>query len=285
MRLESASKDPIEGQLDPPQNDPPQNDENPTLNILLKHSPPETYGAALDVGVAKVFSALMEHSADKKVLEKLKEDHKAPDNCRVLGAPRVNKEIWTNFDKNSMSSDWELRGQQELASVILTTLAKTVQFVNTNLKKDDADKLMNILSETITASFYLFKDMNQKRRTAIKRSLPRDVAQLINSDMKTTELLFGDNFAEQLKTARSAMSLTRPYRGRGSYRMQPYPNARGRGKGGPAGHFHSPNENALNSNRPPHFNRGARGGRSRPFQHNSFQKNYHHQNHQNNNQA
>ena len=168
MASESTNKDCLDVQ-----SDQTQSDDNSTLNILLKHAPPETYGSALDVGVANVFRELMERPMDKKVLEQLKEDHKAPDNCRILGAPRVNKEIWANLDKTAMSSDWDLRGQQEIVGIILTSLAKTVQFVNVTHKKDDSSgKLMNFLTEAISAASYLSKDMTLKRRAAIKRHLP-----------------------------------------------------------------------------------------------------------------
>ena len=260
-----------------------QSNEASTLDIMLKNAPPSAYGPPLEEAVAKIFHGILAQNLDKKSWDQLKEQHKIPSNCKLLGAPRVNSELWSNFDKILISKDWELRTLQDTISMIMISLAKTVQYVNGNsasFKDDSAKQIMTFLSDAATATAHAFQDLSNKRRAQIKKTLPKDVAAAVyNSDIQSqcSELLFGDNLAERLKTARSTVNLTRQFRGRGNNRMMPY-RGRGRGRGG--SHYGSGGTtDNLNFRGPPHHNRGFRGGRARGnhFSNQQTHQDHHHQ--------
>ena len=245
------------------------------LNILrTKNKAPSTYGQPLEDEVAGIIKGILEEPLEKKLLERLKSDYKTPENCKLLCTPRVNPELWANFNGYTMNKDFEFRGFQDAISTNIIVLARMAELMSKNLgslPEAFSSAAMNLLSDATASSAYAFQDINVRRRAQIKKNLPRDVSIACGNDMKTTDLLFGDNFAETLKSAKSAVSLTKSFnvRGRGNNRQVPYvKNGRGRG------FAHQKNgdyDDRLNGNRPPHPGRG-RGGRGRG--------NFHHHNNQ-----
>ena len=144
------------------------------LNILrTKNKAPSTYGNPLEDEVACIIKGILEEPVDKKLIERLKSDYKTPENCKFLCTPRVNPELWANFNGHTMNKDFELRGFQDAVSINLIVLARMAELMTKNLgslPEAFSSAAMSLLSDATASAAYAFQDINVRRRAQIKKN-------------------------------------------------------------------------------------------------------------------
>ena len=244
------------------------------MAIINRNKPPSSYGAPLSESMAKTFIDVLEQPNDKKLLEKLMETYKTPENCKNMAGPRVNAELWHSFHKSFGNKDIDMRNLQDVVGTAMVVVIRMVEAMVKDRKlmpEDVADSLTERLSDAYAVMAFAFRDLTARRRSLIKKSIPPEIAVLCNNQMKPTDLLFGDNFAEALKTAKSTVSVTKVYTPRGRGRFQPYVPRGGSQFRGRGNRQHGYQDNNLNFQGPPQFFRGNRGGRGgRGYQNNRY---------------
>ena len=263
--------------------------EGKSLAIINRNKPPSSHGPSLSESMAKTFMDVLEQPNDKKLLEKLVESYRIPENCKGMAGPRVNAELWHSYHKLFGSKDVDMRNLQDLVGSAMVAIIRIVeQLVKDRKQIPDAiaDSFTERLSDAYALMSFVFRDFASRRRTLIKKSIPSEVSVLLTSQMKPTDLLFGDNFAEKLKAAKSAMPVAKTFAPRGRGRVHPYgPRGGGNFRGRGNHHFNNYNNynNNLNYQGPPPFFRGNRVGRGGRGYHHNRNNNYPQNNNFNNN--
>ncbi len=186
-------------------------DNSDYLREILNLVQPETeYGPALNVDVTSSIERLYQSDSGKKMLEKLKEKHQVPENCKFLGVPKVNAEIWPLLPPKTRQRDFSSQqGHQfiTLAAVSVAKIAETLFTTKLNINKELREHLLTITMEASSALSGAADDFNRKRKQDIKPVLNTDYSSICSSAKTAAGLLFGDNFSEQLKVSRSTSQI------------------------------------------------------------------------------
>lgn len=210
-------------------NDAFDNDSDNLREILNLVQPDTEYGPALNADVTSSIERLYQSESAKKMIDKLKEKHQVPENCKFLGVPKVNAEIWPMLPPKTRQRDYSSQqGHQfiTLASVAVAKIAETLFTTKLNINKELRENLLTVTMEASSALSGAADDFNRKRKMDIRPTLNTDYSSICSSAKTSAGLLFGDNFSEQLKVSRSTSqilksSLTKPAQSRyHPYRQQ-----------------------------------------------------------------
>jgi len=224
------------------------------LNILNMTQPAPEYGPQINEEVAKSLTRLFHQKQPKENTDKLKSGAIVPENCKALSVARVNSEIWAILPPKLKQTDYAHQQQQQLVSSASVLLSRTVDklFKNNSSKLPTSrDEILKELLEALTLLGTLSQEIDQRRRLDIKPALNSEVASICSLS-SGSNLLFGDNLAEPLKTAKATTNMirsTQPQQKFNRYRPTPYQRPRGN----------------LNWRGPPR--RGGQRGKAYPRQH------------------
>lgn len=218
--------------------------------------PPTEYGSDLQKDVAESINELYSGEANRSMTEKLREYYKIPGNCKAIGVPKVNQEIWPLLPSRVRQRDYNLQQNHQFISVAAVGLARISELLfttNDKIAPDLRTKLLKMSMEASTALSYAADEMNRRRKQEIKPSLNNEFAGICSA--KSAEgFLFGANLPDQLKISKSTAQIMRSSVVKPSFQRQRYQPYR----------RESPN---LNYQGPSPRMRGAssRGFQSRPF--------------------
>jgi roadblock/LC7 domain-containing protein len=201
--------------------------------ILLQSNEIEEYGPSIVASVAASFTNMME-KANKETFQKLKEQYKLPENCKAVGVPKVNPEIWGSLPAFVKAADARLQNQQQHLSKSIVAQVNIVQEVITHSKsipKEISEKIVKSSMDSVALLSSMMKDINMKRKFGIKPSLQSEYSGICSSRVPTTEYLFGDNLADNLKNIKSSSKIVKsstatPTYSRGGSRFMPYTRGR-----------------------------------------------------------
>lgn len=248
---------------------------NELLEIFkARNQRPGNYADPLNEGVAKLFLDLLDSTSDKKLMDRLKEQYKTPQNSPRLCVPKVNPELWSALEsRSSLATEHSLYNSEEPIVCTMIIIARLVEMLSKwskDLPPEFSAGMMNLLSDGAAAITMSVRDMNQRRKNNMKPQLAPDIQAICSSHVKTTEFLFGDNLTEEIKRARSSAHVVKPrYIVRG--RFQPYTRGNFSGRGqfknfrNGAANLGQGFNNAgnLNFRQPPPLYFRGRGGRGR----------------------
>lgn len=184
------------------------------ISILSKLSDnsllPKRRGRLLIQNFLKFWNLLFAIGKQKKDDEKrtdLLEKNPRPENCDYLSTPRVNPEIWRKISTTTRSKDIEF---QKTQSSLLRAFGPVAYVLEKLVEKDpkgeneEISPLIESLMDTVVLLSMANDDMNEYRRNNIKPDLHTDYRSLCSNQVPVTEMLFGDNIADQLKLIQEA---------------------------------------------------------------------------------
>ena len=175
----------------------------------MTQSPPE-YGEELNSEIAESLRRLSSQKLNKETIDRYKDVYKPPINCKTLGVPRVNKEIWPLLPQKARQGDYSHQQIQQLTSMAAVALSRIAETVYTAGKKIPNEYSRDLLKMSMEASSILGSmnfELNQKRKNEIKPSLNKEFAGICSNQVPVTEWLFGDNITDQLKASKSTASV------------------------------------------------------------------------------
>jgi len=228
-------------------------------------------GPPINTDVAVAITRLYQHRQPKESLEKIRSECKLPENCKSISVPKVNPEVWSVMPQRGRQSDFSLQVTQQqvtTASIILAKITETLFDADASKLVASRQDLLKSSLEALTVLGGLTQDINQKRKNEIRPFLNKDIS-AICSAASSTELLFGDNLADQLKNAKATTSIIRTTQAKSFYkphRFTPYKT--------------SVINNSLNWRGSPQMNRGnfrGRGTRGRRPNHQQSPRHYNNQ--------
>lgn len=185
--------------------------------------PPTEYGDDLQKDVAESINDLYSGESNRSIIEKLREYYKIPGNCKSIGVPKVNQEIWPLLPSKVRQRDFNLQQNHQFISVAAVSLARMSEILFTTTDKIGQDlrtKLLKMSMEASTALSYAADELNKRRKLEIKPSLNNEFAGICSA--KSAEgYLFGANLPDQLKASKSTAQIMRS-----SVMKQPYERQR-----------------------------------------------------------
>lgn len=144
-----------------------------------------------------------------------KKNYLAPGNAKKLAPPALNGEIWDLLNSTQRAQDTQFKHCQSLISISLVAQARILAYVR-ELHKEKKDlphgDILKMLAEPLmdsaSALGLAMKDLNIKRRSALRKAIPALAGINWNRSMPT-ELLYGDKIQEELKSTKAASALLR----------------------------------------------------------------------------
>jgi hypothetical protein len=94
------------------------------MEILHAIEPIEELGPDLNKDVATSIGKLYSHRYPKEHIDKLKEPLKLPANCKFLGVPKINREIWPLLPAKARQTDYSTQSLQKGVSYTSIMAAK-----------------------------------------------------------------------------------------------------------------------------------------------------------------
>lgn len=180
------------------------------LNILGSTESTPTYAPPLSDAVALSFSQLLSGKFDKEKLNLIKDKYGVPENCKIMGVPKTNMEIWNVIPPRAKSVDLMWQGVQSSISIALVIQARIFEIL---LKSNGVISMENkrtLANFQMDAAHYLasaMKEITLKRKTQLKPCLPVEIQGICNTQAAVSENLFGENLTEQIKLLKSTSTL------------------------------------------------------------------------------
>lgn len=143
--------------------------------------------------VNKRFTAKLE---DSKLKEKL-ELYLRPGNCEKLKAPEVNPEIWGKLKTFQKSRDLRMVNVQK---TIIKATAAITEVANELFEKKYSSDAIKKLTDGIALLGHATYDLSLRRRDILRPSINKDLQALCNQQTPVTDLLFGNDIQNSLKT-------------------------------------------------------------------------------------
>ena len=132
------------------------------------------------------------------------------------------------MDAAQRAQDNQLKHCQALVSVSLVAQARVLSYIREMFKQkqdlscaDAVKKIAEPLMDSASALGHAMRDLNIKRRAAIKKSIPA-LGKISWSRSVPTEYLYGDKIQEELKATKAATTLLRRS---GDYARKRRPNS------------------------------------------------------------
>jgi len=179
--------------------------------ILDQTSPATDFGDNLQDIVSSSF-AKISNPASATLTEELKTRYKIPANCKELGVPKVNPEIWSGLPQYVKTKDAKVQHLQQHLSKALIAQAQTAEQVLDLMAKTKDVALQGILKTLMDSAMSVglgMKELNAARRQDLKSSLLPEYTGLCSTQVPVTEYLFGDNLESSLKLLKSTSKIVK----------------------------------------------------------------------------
>lgn len=159
----------------------------------------QDYGPDINKEVASRFAHFTTSGLDKEVRKELLKKHLVPGNCTNVAAPQLNTEIKAALPEYEVKRDKAMEARQRQIAAGITFLAK---IISDQLSKPDKD---GDLIKSLMEIGRLFCDVQHSESEARRHLVLNNVKKDLKDQLTLTKIdkfLFGDNFAETLKTAK-----------------------------------------------------------------------------------
>ncbi|OXA54138.1 hypothetical protein Fcan01_10640 [Folsomia candida] len=163
-----------------------------TMQSLLQHEKEVIDSILVDDGPIPELLDILNEILSKERIEELRKTFLTPANCKLLGVPRVNPEIWTVLPQKSKQGDFQSQQMLAILSSSTVALAHLAEKVMLNSKKMPPELSQDLLGRTMQAATLnskLRQDINIKRKQDIKPALSTEIVVVCNTP-STPELLF-----------------------------------------------------------------------------------------------
>lgn len=194
---------------------PGQEEENnlDSLNILSEAlGEEERLGDPINEKLANIIN---KHFFEAKSKDKLKEiinKYNLPSNCKDIGVTKVSAEVWRACSPLTRETDLKFQNVQKTlvsALIPLTKMAEKILKLSQLFSKNDLSELLTLSSDTIALLCSANREINYRRREAIKPDLQADYKLLCSSQVPVTKQLFGDNLQNDMNEIKNAAKLTK----------------------------------------------------------------------------
>jgi len=237
--------------------------ESDIVKVFTEEEETMSYGPPLMKGIAEGMAKTICRTLTKEAVEKLTEQVKIPDNCKEIGVPRVNPEIWNSLPAPARVNDLNLQKTQQTISYGLITLANVANILAQSTGASPVILgAMNCLKNGSNLLGMGFQEISSKRRSAMKPHMAQEYSGICAMKTVRSEFLFGDSLDEELKKSKATSELTRKV----TNKTRPHYKK-------PYERLNQSNFNSLNLNRPSQqYQNQNRGGGQKRGQHHNYRR-------------
>ncbi|ODM90605.1 Transposon Ty3-I Gag-Pol polyprotein [Orchesella cincta] len=182
------------------------------LDSILNQDDHKSDGPPIYEAVAKKVAQLIHDEVNKETIEHVKSRIQTPSNCAAIVVPKVNPELWSQMNPPTKTADIKSQNFQILMSKSMTcfaTIASEIAKRSADLPKEFCEKTIRLCMDGVTMQSLAMRDVNFKRRQAIKPHLSQQTIKGIKINVKRNEAI---NFAAffHLRTWQGSFKLPRP---------------------------------------------------------------------------
>jgi len=212
------------------------NESEDFLSLLTTLPSVNEYGPSMDTAIASRFESILKQDSSKEDVELLLKKLAVPINCKLMGTPKVNPELWAQLSQKTRLKDVKLQSVQKMISRSLVAYAKLTELLMTNSRSLPTDFVKSSLEYLVSgtnAAAAAQKDLAFERKMAIKPFLNPDFSAICADHSLQPELLFGENLVDTLKATKATSNVVKSVSSRpnnkSDHRFAPYQNNRNRG--------------------------------------------------------
>ncbi|CAG7719349.1 unnamed protein product, partial [Allacma fusca] len=173
----------------------------------------QDYGNVLSEKVAESFGRIPSQSVTEQALERLRKDYKVPENCKLLSVPKVNTLMWAKLDKVPRATDVKLQNLQLSVTRGLVANSRIADLLYKNsaqIPRSVLKELMRFTMDSATSMGMAVRDINARRKAAIKSCIKDDVAGICDTKTVPGEWLFGDNVEQDVRVVKAVGKIMKP---------------------------------------------------------------------------
>lgn len=174
---------------------------DPELLSILGEDPTviKEFGENIQKDLAVRLNHIVTTGLSKENRKELKEKYLIPANCKLIKAPALNAEIRASLAESHVKRDKGIENKQVLTSCALSSLCAGITLLLSS--KDANQDLLKLLMDTARILSDIQHSDSVLRRFFILTTLKKELKDQLEKT-KIDELLFGNNLAETLKTAK-----------------------------------------------------------------------------------
>ena len=149
-------------------------------------------------------------SSDK--IKSFSDKYKQPQNCSDIKGIKVNPEIWSQLNAKKKKTDLKISNlQQVIRKITFATLQMTNVLIQ-NPSGLENNKIMAKQVDTIEIPGHVNTQLVQLRRDEIKPSMKAEYSAICSAEVPiTSQYLFGDDLAKQLRDAKEASKISHSF--------------------------------------------------------------------------
>ena len=146
-------------------------------------------------------------SSDK--IKSFSDKYKQPQNCSDIKGIKVNPEIWSQLNAKKKKADLKIANLQQVIRKITFATLQTTNVLIQNPIGVENNKIMAKQVDTIAMLGHVNTQLAQLRRDEIKPSLKAEYSAICSAEVPiTSQHLFGDDLAKQLRDAKEASKIS-----------------------------------------------------------------------------
>lgn len=224
----------------------------------------QKFGEKIHRSLAQRWEPILKKGLSKEAKDKLLKDYLVPENCTLLQAPKLNREVAAAISEASRQRDKRKETDQQQLGVGISAINKALTLMLTGDNKLEAIKLISDGCRILTDLHF---QESQSRISVINYGLAKPFLNIVQ-DGERDETLYGNKLAEKIKASKtiekqglSIKKVTKPPK---NTPMEP-----GTSSTRPQYQYRQPGTYQGNWSGPSHFqqNRGGRRGSSRTYYH------------------
>ena len=149
-------------------------------------------------------------SSDK--IKSFSDKYKQPQNCSDIKGIKVNPEIWSQLNAKKKKIDLKISILQQVIRKITFATLQTTNVLVQNPTGLENNKIMVEQVDTIAMLGHVNTQLAQLRRDEIKPSLKAEYTAIRSAEVPiTSQYLFGDDLAKQLRDAKEASKISHSF--------------------------------------------------------------------------
>ena len=149
-------------------------------------------------------------SSDK--IKSFSDKYKQPQNCSDIKGIKVNPEIWSQLNAKKKKVDLKISNLHQVIRKITFATLQTTNALVQNPTGLENNKIMAKQVDTIAMLGHVNTQLAQLRRDEIKPSLKAEYSAICSAEVPiTSQYLFGDDLAKQLRDAKEASKISHSF--------------------------------------------------------------------------
>ena len=145
-------------------------------------------------------------------IKSFSDKYKQPQNCSDIKGIKVNPEIWSQLNAKKKKVDLKISNLQQVIRKITFATLQTTNVLVQNPTGLENNKIMAKQVDTIAMLGHVNTQLAQLRRDEIKPSLKAEYSAICSTEVPiTSQYLFGDDLAKQLRDAKEASKISHSF--------------------------------------------------------------------------